>query len=162
MSEVEIYKNIVQLLGGEDDDKLQALDLMRQLLRISKDSGYDLIVLKELIKIVQFDSSRPLCVALSLLEEYYFNQRHWDELAKTIIYRVGHSTDLEVSKHCLEALCSLLSHMGEDVAKHSNQILKLIDLNTSKSLNPINLKILKQLQSQLPQRLDHTCSSCGT
>lgn len=160
MTEVEIYKKIIRLLGEEDDHKVEAIKLMKKLLTLSRGSGYDLVVLKELNKIVQFDSGEVLNLALNFLEEHFFVERHWDELAESMIYRVGRSTDVEVCRLVLESLRTLITHMGEDVAKHSKQILKLVDLESSEILIPINLAILKELKIRLPQRLEHKCTSC--
>lgn len=160
MAEVELLKSIVQLLGQEDDAKLEAVGLMKKLLDASSESGYNLVVLKELNKIVQFDSGELLNQALVLLEEYFFTSKYWDELAETFIYRVGRSTDTEVSKLVLGSLKTLITCMGEDVAKHSKQILKLVDLDTTETLIPINLDILRELEARLPPRLKHRCISC--
>lgn len=152
-------QNALKLVCDIDDSKKEdGLDLLKGILDQNYgqlvDLGYDLVIFKELIKIVQFDSGVLIEKALDLLQAHYYIARHLDELAEVFIYRFARSTDKEVCRLCLMKISTLLESFDESVAKHSKQLLKLADLNEITDLNPVISDILEKLKTKLPVRKD--------
>lgn len=155
---IESIKDALKMISCvEESSKEPGLRLLQKVL-IEQDKqlselGYDQVIFKELMKLVQFESGQTLTLSLDILEAYYFNQSNlWDELAETIIYRVARTSDSNTCIVCLEKISSLIDKFDERIGKHSKQLLKLVDLNDNVNLNPILTKILLKLQDKLPKR----------
>lgn len=154
-SKIKKVQKALHLISEIDEQrKIQGLEWLSELLRDKQliELGYDHLILKELIKLGQFEED-CLEQTLSVIERYFFSKReHHDCLAELLIYRVARSNKFDICKTCLVKLLSLIDFFDESIAKHSKQILKLIDLNDMVELNPILSKILSKMQTKLPQR----------
>lgn len=159
-SAIDSIKHALKLITNIDEgQKGDGLQILREVLH-DKDKhlvelGYDQVIFKELMKIIQFDSGQILKLSLEILEDYYFGQKNLqDELAEIIIYRLARTNDSEISSLCLQSICSLVDRFDDGIAKHSKQLLKLADLNEDMALNNIYTQILLKMQDKLPIRRD--------
>lgn len=141
----------------EDSDKEEGLILVEKILSKNDkqlvELGYHDKIFTHLIKVVQFDDGTHLPTTINILQNNFHEKRNYrDQLAETLIYRVARSTDYEVSRLCLESISSLISYFDDSLAKHSKQILKLVDLNGMTELNPLYSEILLKMKLKLPMR----------
>lgn len=152
-----VQKALKEINDVDESTKLEGLNSLEEVLS-SNDSrlvelGYNHVIFKELIKMIQFESGISLEKALDLLQNCYFEvAEHHDDLAETLIYRVARSTDFQVCRICLERISTLIDSFDEQIAKHSKQLLKLADLNDMRDLNPIISEILRKIKGKLPVR----------
>lgn len=155
---IESIKNALKLISSvEDGPKGEGLTLLNTILserdRHLTELGYDGVIFKELMKLIQFDSGQSLKMSLVILESYYFDDKNvWDEMTENLIYRVARTNDVEVCSACLEKISSLVDKFDDSITKHSKQLLKLADLNDIASLNPILIEILVKMKGKLPKR----------
>lgn len=157
-SSLTLVQRALKLINdAEDDIKEQGLLLLKTVLG-TKDPqivafGYDQVIFKELIKLVQSETGIYLEIVLELLELNYFGKIEYsDELAEQLIYRVARSTDVNISKLCLDKISILVDTFDESIAKHSKQLLKLADLNEASDLNQVLSDILTKMKDKLPRR----------
>lgn len=152
-----VQKALKFINDTEDDIKEQGLLLLRTVLGTNDPQivafGYDQVIFRELIKLVQSETGIYLEIVLELLELHYFGKQEYsDELAEQLIYRVARSTDVNTSKSCLDKISALLDTFDESIAKHSKQLLKLADLNEAPDLNQVLSDILAKMKDKLPRR----------
>lgn len=158
VSSVSLVQKALKLINDiEDDNKNQGLVILRDVLQKNDRQlvalGYDQLIFKELIKMLQFENGSCLEIVLELLELNYFaNSECLDELAEQLIYKVAKSADSNTSKICLEKISSLIDAFDDRIAKHSKQLLKLADLTDDPNLSPILSKILSKMEAKLPKR----------
>lgn len=141
----------------DDAQKQQGLAQLNSVLELQDEHitalGYDLVIFKELNKMITFENGSSLHDALDILETHFFrDKRHWDELAETLIMRAVRSNELDTCKACMEKILSLVNIFDDSIAKHSKQLLKLADINYMIELNPIISEILLVLKQKLPKR----------
>lgn len=152
-------KRALRLIKEVDDgDKLDGLHEISIILnennRQVKEFGYELVILKELMRLLMFEKNLVLKLCLEIMELHYFrDSTHWDDLAEGMIMKIARSTELDVSMVCLEKISALINFMGDDAAKHSKQLLKLTDINHMIELNPLLSEILQKLKLKLPRRI---------
>lgn len=153
MEAVESIKRALKLIGEVDEfDKRQGLGLLATILDEKKLISYNELVFAELVKLAEFEED-CLQETWDIIERHFFsNNNHHDKLAEVLIYRVARSTRFDICKVCLEKLALLMDYFDESVAKHSKQILKLVDLNNMIDLNPILENILVKMKTRLPPR----------
>lgn len=155
---IQTVQTAIKIINEVDESiKVKGFESLAQVLSRNNpqlvEYGYNHVVFKELIKITQFDSGTCLEKSLELLQEHYFTvPEHHDELAETLIYRAARSTDFEVRLICLKNFSILVDSLGDRIAKHSKQVLKLADLNEMIDLNPIITEILIKMKSKVPAR----------
>lgn len=142
----------------DDNVKISGLKQLTTILRDDKkalvEHGYDHVIFKSIIHIINFDSGEVLKTALDLSREHYFqNSVFWDDMMEALLYRIARSNDLEVCEICLENLDLLLDHFDSSIAKHSKQILKLSDTNYLPQLNTLYKDLLIKLKTKLPERI---------
>lgn len=154
---MESIRDALKQINEVDNSlKLSGLSSLDLILREGdpriKVQGYDQVIFKELIRLLQFEDGTVLEKALSIVSSYYQPMKeYFDEIAETLIYRVARSNDQNVCDLCLRAV--LLLDMDDDrIAKHSKQLLKLSDLNDMTDLNPLYISILERLGNKLPKR----------
>lgn len=154
----EDIKTALKLINEiEDSDKQEGLERIQDLLT-SKDArleshGYSHVIFKELIRFIQFESGGVLRHAIDIVLFHYTSTKdRLDEIAETLIYRVGRSTDVEVSKICLAGVVRLMEVFDDQIALHSRQLLKLSDLNEMTDLIPFFIIIMEKLDEMLPNR----------
>lgn len=140
-------------------DKLNGLQQLGLILTSKNDQlktlGHDLVILKELVGLVEFDNEREILEpATDLLQKHYFYEKaHWDQLAELFILKIGRSNNRELCELVfLPKLSSLIDSFDESIAKHSKQILQLVDLNEMTELNVLYIDLLERLKAKLPQR----------
>lgn len=157
-SPLKLVQKALKLINDiEDDNKGQGLVLLRSILETNNEQlvafGYDQVIFKELVKMLQSETKTYLKVVLELLGSRCFgNEQYSDELVEQLIYRVARSTDADTSKLCLVKIFSLVDTLDESIAKHSKQLLKLADLNENSDLNEVLSSILIKLKDKLPRR----------
>lgn len=154
---ITIKEALKLIHSAEDDVKLNGLEMLDQVMADGHkqifENGYDLVIMKELIRIAQFETGSCFALTLDVLKKHYFPQdKHWDELAEMLILKFARSTDPFVCKHTLEKMSSLIDHFDSRIAKHSKQIMKLADLNEITDLNPVMIQILEKMKPKLPVR----------
>lgn len=154
----EALKRALKLVNEvEDEEKQDGLHKLRDLLD-TKDTrleshGFGQVILKELLRLLQFEGGQVLCDAVDLVLIYFCSlNEKLDEISETLIYRVARSTDVEVCKICLGGIIRLIDCFDDRIALHSKQLLKLADLNDKTDLNPQLITILKKLDEKLPKR----------
>lgn len=153
METFELLKKALKSIGEvEFSVKNEGLDSLRSILSERKLSNYDELIFEELIKLIQFEEE-CLQKALDIVEQHYFSIGNYhDRLAETLIYRIARSNDEQITMICLLKLSALVDHFDESIAKHSKQIFKLADLNTTISLNKILSSLLEKMEAKLPSR----------
>lgn len=156
--DIQLTQKALKLIDDiEDASKEEGLVLINDILgkknRKLAELGYDHVILKALIRIVQFESAKPLKMTLGILQKHYFVQvQHQDELAETLLYRVAMSNDIDVCQPVLENILILIDHMEGNIAKHSKQLIKLADINNLSGLNNVISEILNKMKQYLPKR----------
>lgn len=158
VSAISLAQKALKLINDiEDDKKSEGLVILRDVLQKNDRQlvalGYDQLIFKELIKMLQFENGVHLGIVLELLESNYFsNNECLDELAEQLIYKVAKSADSNTSKMCLEKISPLIDAFDDRIAKHSKQLLKLADLTDDPNLSPILSSILSKMEAKLPKR----------
>jgi len=115
--------------------------------------GYDQVLLKELMKFIKFEHGDFLRKTMDILANHYLETRKYqDEIMGVLLYRYGLSTDIETSVMCLDKISELMDHMGDDIAKHSKQLLQLADISCPTSVSERVETIMLKAKSSVPRR----------
>lgn len=141
----------------EPQDKLLGLERLREIVLADDsqlvDYGYDQVLLKELLKFVKFEEDQCLRATLDLVLAYYApKETYQDDIMETLLYRYGMSTNDQVSLMCLAAISSQIDSMGDNLAKHSRQLLQLTDITLPNLLSEQVRIILEKMEPKLPKR----------
>lgn len=158
-------KKAIQLVSGEkdDEDRREGIALLDSILAREdqkvKNHGYDLVIYKELSRIISSENGDLLKDALKVLETHYFDDKaHWDDLVYTLSSRAIRTSEMDACVLCLESISELIDHIDESIAKHAGQLLKLSDINQQEHISNkapliVQAKILTKLKGRLNQRI---------
>jgi hypothetical protein len=155
---LERARHALKLVNSvEDSERNEGLKLLDEVLEsrseIFVDYGYDKLILKELMKAAKFESLPNLSTIFVLLQKHYTNDtNNQDEIMETLLYIYGLTCNFEVAKVCVDQISVLINQMGDNVAKHSKQIMQAAEMNNFISLNETFIEILEKLKEKLPSR----------
>lgn len=143
--------------GTETQGKLDGLEKLGEILFESKASlleyGYHKVVLKELLKLIAFEENDTLDKTLMLILNHFADEHeNQDEIMEALLYRYVNSTNDSVSLLCLSSISETIDRMGDNVAKHSKQLLELTNITLPTEASDKVEEILLKLELKVPKR----------
>lgn len=122
-----------------------------------KEKGYDNVIFQSLIRTASFDDGQVYVDCLNLLSQKYFGiDKLQDEIMENILKKIASCNDQYVINFTLVKIMDLIDVIGDNLLKHSKQLLKLVDLIDMEVIEENVLErymeICQELEVGLPRR----------
>ncbi|KAG9510848.1 hypothetical protein GZH46_00596 [Fragariocoptes setiger] len=157
-----IPEALKSLDADNEEEKSTAIDRLGQILSQNqsdlRERGYDRLIFQRLMDIVGYSDGQALAKALDVIHEHFIVKHKdyadtLDQIMETLLRRTAMSNEFPTVQICAQHINQLVDNMGSAVAKHSKQLLQMVDSNNFPDINHTLIELLNKIKCQLPATL---------